>query len=378
MSCSSVKDMAPQKPVELVLFFTRGVSLRIWDETGILARETALYQRLQQHKIRVRFVTYGNNGETAFASRIPGIQILRNNWNLPPAWYQKKLGLFPPNGNVFKSNQVDGAQVGLAAARRRGARFLARCGYLLSQVQERTHGKDSAEARSARQLEKEVFTAADRVSVTTKAMAESITDDYHITAGKLSIVPNYVEVDRFHSIPREPNERPRIGYVGRLAWEKNLLPLVDAVTGLDAELWLVGEGPLKDELEARAAGNKVEAHFVGRLSNVAVPEFLNSCDLFILPSLYEGHPKALLEAMACGLPVIGTRVPGIRELIADGDTGLLCEPDAGSIRQAVARALGDPALRAQLGQAARQYVEQNFALDRIVDLEMAILNELVS
>jgi len=82
--------------------------------------------------------------------------------------------------------------------------------------------------------------------------------------------------------------------------------------------------------------------------------------------------------MACGLPVIGTRVPGIRELIADGDTGLLCEPDAGSIRQAVARALGDPALRAQLGQAARQYVEQNFALDRIVDLEMAILNELVS
>ena len=370
--------MTSQKPIELVLFFTRGVSLQTWDEAGILTREVALYHKLQEKNVVISFVTYAGNDENRYANQARGIRILSNYRNLPPFWYRKKLELFPPRGTVFKSNQVDGAQIALVAARRARAGFVARCGYLLSQVQENTHGKDSLATQSARNLEKEVFTAADRISVTTQAMSEVIQDEYQIPFSKISIVPNYVEVDRFQPFSRETNKKPRVGFVGRLAWEKNLRPLIEAVSNLDAELVLVGEGPQKEELIAHAAEKKADVIFFGRVSNADLPKILNSWDVFVLPSLYEGHPKALLEAMACGLPVVGTRVTGIRELIVDGENGLLCEPDAPSIRQTIERVLGDSALRTRLGKNARRYVEQHFALERAVDLEMAVLNALVN
>lgn len=372
------EDMTAQKPLQLVVFFTRGVSLRTWDEAGILGREAALYQRLQHKNVEVSFVTYGGRGDQPYTDQIPGIHIHSNSLDLPPSLYQMKLQLFPPRGTVFKSNQVDGAQIALAAARRARVVFVARCGYLLSQVQGHTYGLDSAAAQSARKLEKEVFTGADRVSVTAPAMSRSIQESYKISEDKISIVPNYVDVERFRPKPREVNKKMQIGFLGRLAWEKNLIPLIDAAAGQDVEVVLVGLGPQKEELAARAAANKVNVSFLGRVPNMELPGILNSWDAFVLPSLYEGHPKALLEAMACGLPVIGTRVQGIAELIADGETGLLCETEAGSIRQALEVIVGDAALRARLGQNARRYVEQHFSLGRVVDMEMAMLNELVS
>jgi len=372
------KEMTAQRSLQLVLFFTRGVSLRTWDEAGILGREATLYQRLQQRNAEVSFVTYGGRGDQLYTDEIPGIRILSNSLGLPASLYQMKLQLFPPKGTVFKSNQVDGAQIALAAARRSRVAFVARCGYLLSQVQERTHGMDSQAAQAARSLERLVFTAADRVSVTTQAMSQTIQKDYQVSGDKVSVIPNYVDIDRFRPKLREANKRARIGFVGRLAWEKNLMHLIDAVTGLDVDFVLVGQGPQREELAARAAANGASVSFLGRVPNTHLPGILNNWDAFVLPSFYEGHPKAVLEAMACGLPVIGTRVQGIVELIADGETGLLCETDAGSIRQALERIAEDGALRTKLGQNARRYVEKHFALERVVDMEMAMLNGLTT
>lgn len=371
-------EMTAKKSLQLVLFFTRGVSLRAWDEAGILGREATLYQRLQQRNAEVSFVTYGGRGDQLYTDEIPGIRILSNSLDLPASLYQMKLQLFPPKGTVFKSNQVDGAQIALAAARRSRAAFVARCGYLLSQVQERTHGMDSRAAQAARNLEQQVFTASDQVSVTTQAMSRTIQKNYQVSGDKVSVIPNYVDIDRFRPKLREANKRARIGFVGRLAWEKNLLHLIDAVTGLDVDFVLVGQGPQREELAARAAANGASVSFLGRVPNKHLPGILNTWDAFVLPSFYEGHPKAMLEAMACGLPVIGTRVQGIVELIADGETGLLCETDAGSIRQALERIAGDGALRTKLGQNARRYVEKHFALEKVVDMEMAMLNGLTT
>ncbi|MCW5877466.1 MAG: glycosyltransferase family 4 protein [Anaerolineales bacterium] len=342
----------------------------------MLAREVALYQHLAKQGKRVQFVTYGGPGEVEIAARMPGISMRFNARGVPPGLYKRSLTWFPPSGRVFKSNQVSGSQIALAAARRAGAKFVARCGYLLSFVDEQTHGVDSGPARAARQLEKRVFGAADRVVVTTQAIAQRIRENYGLPAARVSVIPNYVETDRFVPQKSQGNPRLRIGFVGRLAWEKNLFALLEAVSGLDVELVLVGAGPQKAELQARAQTLGIKLSLSGRMDNTDLPTFLNSCDVFVLPSFYEGHPKALIEAMACGLTVIGTRVSGIAEIIQDGDNGLLAETDADSLREVIRRAAGDASLRAQLGKTAREYTLRHFSLERVAAMELALLEEL--
>jgi glycosyltransferase involved in cell wall biosynthesis len=276
---------------------------------------------------------------------------------------------------VIKSNQTPGADVALRVARRFRRKFVARCGYLYSDFMERRHGEDSPEARSARALEREVFTSADRTVVTTSAMRETVISRYLLSPEKVKVIPNYVETDLFRPQMESRSVLPQIGFVGRLEEQKNLVALLAALDGLDAELVLVGTGPLADRLREEATGRNLSIRFLGSVPHRRLPDLLNRMDLFAFPSLYEGHPKALLEAMACGLPVIGGNSPGIRELIRHGDTGWLCGTDPESIRAAVQELLDRPQLRALLGRNAREYVLKNFSLERVLDLEISMLQE---
>lgn len=364
--------------MKLNLFFTEGVSLQTWNEVGMLDRELAIYKALQKRGVEVGFVTYGDKRDLQFEARLPGIALRVNEQGLPIPKYKRALQKAPPTGNVFKSNQVAGADTALAAARQAKAKFVARCGYLLAEFQEQRYGAKSGEAKAGRDLEREVFGGADAVVVTTEAMASSVKERYSIANTQIRVIPNYVETDRFAPSKREPNQKLRVGFVGRLDKQKNLFAFVEAVAPLDVEVWLIGYGPQRAELEEKTQGSRAVFRFVGNVPNAELPGLLNSCDIFVLPSLYEGHPKALLEAMACGLPVIGTRVAGTRELIDDGENGLLCETDAGSIRAAINQLINDAALRGKLGKTARSFIEEKFALDRVVELEMSLLNELVA
>src|SRR3546814_4813955 len=104
---------------------------------------------------------------------------------------------------------------------------------------------------------------------------------------------------------------------------------------------MVGDGDLRATAEREAARRGVKARLHGNLPHQNLPEMINAGRIFVLPSSYEGHPKTLLEAMACGAAVIGTDVPGIREVIEDGRTGLLCAPTAAALRDAIERLLSD-------------------------------------
>ncbi len=140
---------------------------------------------------------------------------------------------------------------------------------------------------------------------------------------------------------------------------------------------MIGSGPLGERLQEEVSINKLPVNFLGNVPHRQLPEILNNVSLFILPSYYEGHPKALLEAMACGLPVIGTDVTGIRELIHHRETGYLCGTSAGEIRVAIKEVLSDIDLCNYMGRNARNYVVEHFKLERVVEMELALLEELV-
>ena len=118
--------------------------------------------------------------------------------------------------------------------------------------------------------------------------------------------------------------------------------------------------------------------FLGTKANDELPAIYAECDIFVLPSLYEGHPKALLEAMSCGMAVVGAEVPGIAEVIEDGETGALCGTDATSIRATLSGLARDSDRRARLGAGARRYIERTLSLDLTVDRELALLERVAS
>jgi glycosyltransferase involved in cell wall biosynthesis len=355
------------------------MSLKMWDELGLLEREVALYRALQSH-LHVTFVTYGDAHDLHYRGGLDGIGIICNRWGLSRQWYMRLLTRLYPllwHGNtVLKSNQVQGADIALRVARRFGKKFIARCGYLPSNIAIWRYGAEAPQAQRQWQMEATVFQGADRVVVTTSLMRQTIMERYGIESQKIRIIPNYVDLQRFSptSYGRQPNQ---IYFVGRLEEEKNLLSLLDAIDGLDVELTLIGTGSLEERLKEKARQAQLPVCFLGKIPNIELCDHLNRASLFILPSYLEGHPKVLIEAMACGLPVIGTDVPGIRELIEHRETGYLCGTTPGELRAAIQGVLADTDLRARMGRQSREFAVKHFALDRVVEMELALLEELV-
>ena len=368
--------------IGLVLFFTRGMSLKVWDTIGMLEREVALYYRLQEKGIKISFVTYGYTEDLNYAERLPGINILCNHLKLPTFLYERLLPLLHfssfRQSHVFKSNQTLGAMTALRNSRLFRKKFIARSGYLLSVVTEHRYGQNSVEARRVEKLERRIFSSADKAVVTAPAMYHRITQRYNISPARVRVIPNYVDTDIFYPTAESKDSGKRLCYIGRLGEEKNLVNLMEAVKGLDVELLMVGNGPLGSRLLEMATRDGTAVRFLDNVPNLQLPSILNHSDLFVLPSQYEGHPKTLIEAMACGIPVIGTDVSGIRELIVHLENGYLCGTRPEEIREAIRWMLNNGSQRTRMGRNARAYVVEHFALDRIVENEIALLEELVA
>jgi len=143
--------------------------------------------------------------------------------------------------------------------------------------------------------------------------------------------------------------------------------------GVDCALLLAGDGPERPRLEALAASLGIEdrVHFLGVQPHVA--DVLATADLFVLPSIVEGLPLAMLEAMAAGAPVVATAVGGVPDVIVNGDSGLLVAPrSADAIADAVARLAGDEALRTRLALRARAVVAERFTERRHLETLAAL------
>jgi glycosyltransferase involved in cell wall biosynthesis len=161
-------------------------------------------------------------------------------------------------------------------------------------------------------------------------------------------------------------------FVGSLVERKGLGVLLDALGGLRASPWrlaVVGDGEGREEYEglARSRGLDDRVAFLGEIPEPDVEKVLFGSDVLVLPSFIEGLPYVVIEAMACSLPVVASRVDGIPEAVPDGEAGLLVPPgDADALRDALSKTAGDGPLRARLGAEGRRRFERLFTLERQV------------
>jgi sugar transferase (PEP-CTERM/EpsH1 system associated) len=196
-----------------------------------------------------------------------------------------------------------------------------------------------------------------------------------VPSHKRMIILNGIDEDRF-SRPRESSRAPNpsedpwwtIGTVARLAPQKAIHRLLEAFSVVHAKhansrLLIVGDGPLRGELEAYTARLNLSAavEFLGFREDVQ--EVLRQFDVFVLPSLFEGLPLALLEAMAARLPVIATAVGGVPEVVVHGESGILIPPDnATALAEALLDLMTHPDKRAKLASSAETRVREHFSL----------------
>lgn len=139
----------------------------------------------------------------------------------------------------------------------------------------------------------------------------------------------------------------------------------------------MGDGALRESLADEAARAGVRLELAPVIDHDRLPAVYAAADVFVLPSFTEGHAKALLEAMSCGVPCVASNVGGNRAAIVDGRTGLLVDPaDAGELARAIERLITDRELARRLGEAARREIVERYDLTTIVTQEIALLRTL--
>ena len=196
-----------------------------------------------------------------------------------------------------------------------------------------------------------------------------------VNVQKSVFLSNGTDVNFFKPLKStNPENSLKLLSVGRLEKQKNFENLIMALKGLKVQLIIVGQGSLKDELLKIAKINEVKMTIIPRVENRDMPKLYNQADIFVLPSYIEGSPKVLLEAMSCGLPVLGSDAEGIDEVL-NGTNGRKCGTSSKSISEAVNYLIKNPGFRVQAGKEARKFIVNNFNLEVLLKKEIKIIKE---
>jgi glycosyltransferase involved in cell wall biosynthesis len=201
-----------------------------------------------------------------------------------------------------------------------------------------------------------------------------LADQVKLPRSKLVTIYNSVDAQRLHPkpFPVRTDLAPVVGYCARLTPEKDHETLLHAIVSVkrehpDVRLLLAGEGPQRARLTRMVQHLDLGAtvQFLGHVADVQ--SFYDALDVYVQSSFVEGLPCAVLEAMACALPVVATRVGGNEEIITHGESGVLVPPrDAASLAAAINWVTADPDRAVRMGERGRRVVEDRFSADAMV------------
>lgn len=212
-----------------------------------------------------------------------------------------------------------------------------------------------------------IIRSSDKLVAVSQSVMDHALTDLHVHPSKIALVPNGVDTD-LYSPPDEPPSDPIVTYVGRLIRNKGAQCLIEAGAYIlkdhpRTHIYLIGDGPLKEKLSQQVTSRKLQSHIhiLGSVPDI-VPT-LQRTTVFVRPSLTgEAISLAILEAMACGVPVIASGVDGNREIVKSGVNGYLVQPgNSRALAQAIMSLLANPDLAAKMGKNARKTAERHYS-----------------
>lgn len=372
----------------MMLFFTRGVSLKDWVDAGLFEREKKIYESHLDAGFfdTIFWLTYGSQDlEIAQQLKKEGrlhasisICQMPSFFNVPgvgswvysfllPFIHRKELAA----SSVLKTNQIDGSWSAVISKLLFRKILIVRTGYTLSQLENKLKRLSPGRRKVIEFIERVAYCFSDAAIVSSRHNKEYLIEKYNIDAERIFVLYNYIDVSLFSPDVNAIKYANKIVYVGRLSSEKNLKNLILAISQTGLTLDVYGQGELCSELKSYAALKKAKVNFMGVVPNSELPKILNRYEYYILPSLYEGMPKTLLEAMACGLVCIGTNVSGINEVIIDGVNGRLAATiESHDLLEKIKEVKRSD--NSEMVKQAGVYIKNNFSLTSIAQSERDI------
>lgn len=365
--------MSKIQQANLAVILSYKGSLQYWKEAGILDRELQLYKKLAPYFRKIYILSFASDSEREQILLGDVGVVLVNKFNLPAwlyaltAWFLHRKVL--KDVQVIKTNQLSAVLLALwIKVFHPAKKLITRAGFQWSQFQKHNNLIKKAIVAIVEFL---AYQLSNHIIVASLADRDYIGRRYFIAVRNITVISNLIDTELFKPTNSVITTRP-ICSVGRLEPQKNFDLLIRALKGTNKKLVLYGAGSKDIELRELAKNEGVEVEFRGRVSNNDLAKGISESGMFVLPSAYEGNPKALLEAMASGLPVIASDIAAHRAIITNGENGLIVPSEVVALQEAIKKVAADSNLAKEIGNKARKYIMTHASAEAVVAAEVSV------
>ena len=318
--------------MNVLVFLTFGVSLKNWKDSGIINRELKIYKKLKaDHNVNFIFVSYGDLEDVSLVNDFDVIPYYKYNRYFKSrilTFFQSiifsiKLAKLIPSIDLIKTNQLLGSWMAIIVKILIKKPLIVRTGYDIYKFS--IYEKKNLFKRMFYFLLTQLaLFCSNTYIVTSNSDKKFLSQKYVFPKRKIVILPNWVE-KKFHKKSKNMKSRyeNKILTVGRLEEQKNLNQLVKIFSNSEIEIDVIGSGSKKNKLEELAKKYNTKLNLIGNVNHENLSNIYEKYRIFVSTSLYEGNPKATLEAMASGCLVIVSNIENNIEIINDEEDGLI-------------------------------------------------------
>jgi len=362
--------------MNIILIFTYGVSLKNWDNSGLIQREILLYEKLHKmYGIKFIFITFGDEQDEKYKHIYDFIEVVpvykyieRSKFEIlnliKVCLFSKKLKSLIKNPSLIKTNQMTGSILGIFLKRYLKIPFIVRTGYNIY---------DFSKYEKRRVLVRFFYFVLTQLTLlfSDTYLVTSYVDKYSLkskffTKNNIKVFPNWVVMP----IRDKKKERysNKILSIGRLENQKNYIELINKIKNSKYGLTIVGSGTLKNEIISKSKDLNIDLEIIDRVGYEEIFSVYQKYKIFISASSFEGNPKVVLEAMANGCLVIAKNNKNIKEIIRHKVNGILYSDDD-DLNSIIKFYLNSESERLKIVSAAYKYIENNNLLDRLCEKE---------
>jgi len=371
--------------VNVLVVFTYGYSLKTWDDSGTLSREISIYERLNKDfGINFTFLTFGGENDKKYKFEDIGIKVLpiytmlkQKNSKFLNYFYSFFIPLLIRNElktiDLVKQNQLLGSWISLIIKFLYKKPVFIRTGYDMFKFS-LEENKSYIVKRLYKILTKFTLKYSDLYTVSSKNDQSFLANSFKLK-NELPLRQNWVLKTDYQEFDMRYNNR--VLSIGRLEDQKDFSYLISALANKDIILDIIGSGSLRKKLIHEAESRNVSLNLIKNMNNEKLINEIKQYKYFISSSSFEGNPKTLLEAMACGCYVIASDIENHKELIKHNLTGIIYSKNNNELPEIIDSLGRDEVREKIISKNAYEITNEKYSIKKIIDTELQDYKDLL-